>query len=113
MLSLLLNRKSRTTFDTSDTRRAYGPIVIDYAIHATKEHRVNLVHYWAMKCKRSMLKSRNLVVIWKCRASVRLPAIYLRVIQTELISIFSMFFKPEQGLQLHRTLSVFTPTCNR
>lgn len=26
-----LNRKSRTTFDTSDTRRAYGPIVIDYA----------------------------------------------------------------------------------
>lgn len=25
------NRKSRTTFDTSDTRRAYGPIVIDYA----------------------------------------------------------------------------------
>lgn len=24
-------RKSRTTFDTSDTRRAYGPIVIDYA----------------------------------------------------------------------------------
>lgn len=27
----LLFRKSRTTFDTSDTRRAYGPIVIDYA----------------------------------------------------------------------------------
>lgn len=26
-----LHRKSRTTFDTSDTRRAYGPIVIDYA----------------------------------------------------------------------------------
>ena len=24
-------KKSRTTFDTSDTRRAYGPIVIDYA----------------------------------------------------------------------------------
>lgn len=23
-------RKSRTTFDTSDTRRAYGPIIIDY-----------------------------------------------------------------------------------
>lgn len=28
---LLFHRKSRTTFDTSDTRRAYGPIVIDYA----------------------------------------------------------------------------------
>lgn len=24
-------KKSRTTFDTSDTRRAYGPIIIDYA----------------------------------------------------------------------------------
>lgn len=24
-------RKSRTTFDTSDTRREYGPIVIDFA----------------------------------------------------------------------------------
>lgn len=24
-------RKSRTTFDTSDTRRGYGPIIIDYA----------------------------------------------------------------------------------
>lgn len=24
-------KKSRTTFDTSDTRRAYGPIVVDYA----------------------------------------------------------------------------------
>lgn len=24
-------RKSRTTFDTSDTRRSYGPIIIDYA----------------------------------------------------------------------------------
>lgn len=26
-----LSRKSRTTFDTSDTRRAYGPVIIDYA----------------------------------------------------------------------------------
>lgn len=26
-----LSRKSRTTFDTSDTRRGYGPIIIDYA----------------------------------------------------------------------------------
>ena len=29
--SIHSRRKSRTTFDTSDTRRAYGPIVIDYA----------------------------------------------------------------------------------
>lgn len=27
----LLPRKSRTTFDTSDTRREYGPVVIDFA----------------------------------------------------------------------------------
>lgn len=26
-----ITRKSRTTFDTSDTRRGYGPIIIDYA----------------------------------------------------------------------------------
>jgi hypothetical protein len=29
-------RKSRTTFDTSDTRRAYGPIIIDYTKVQTK-----------------------------------------------------------------------------
>lgn len=27
---MVICRKSRTTFDTSDTRRAYGPIIIDY-----------------------------------------------------------------------------------
>lgn len=30
-LEIVVFRKSRTTFDTSDTRREYGPIVIDFA----------------------------------------------------------------------------------
>lgn len=29
-ITIPLCRKSRTTFDTSDTKRAYGPIIIDY-----------------------------------------------------------------------------------
>lgn len=31
LLNILIFRQSRTTFDTSDTRRGYGPIIIDYA----------------------------------------------------------------------------------
>lgn len=31
IIEFLRGRKSRTTFYTSDTRRAYGPIVIDYS----------------------------------------------------------------------------------
>lgn len=31
LVSFFIFRKSRTTFDTSDTRRAYGPVIIDYA----------------------------------------------------------------------------------
>lgn len=31
MLLTKPSRKSRTTFDTSDTRREYGPVVIDFA----------------------------------------------------------------------------------